>query len=259
MKNDLENNGFIIKSGKLTLYTGNKQIVYIPNGITKIGKFAFSDCSSLKYIDIPISVIEIEDYAFNNCTQLSDIRISSNIKIHPTAFFGSPLHNRFTSCINSKRQESLSYYERKKLNSSFWTRRIKDGYSVKFCKSTDKSIIIPQLSGNEKIIKIGKNAFRDNTDVTSIILPEGIIEICEGAFLNCNNLTSIKLPNSLCKIDKYAFCGCQRLLKINISENVKSIGEYAFSECTFLSIHTKKNSYAEKYAIKHNINIFSLP
>ena len=41
--------------------------IVIPDSVTEIGYFAFSDCSSLTSIAIPNSVTNIGDYAFQNC------------------------------------------------------------------------------------------------------------------------------------------------------------------------------------------------
>ena len=45
----------------------------IPNSVTSIGRFAFSDCSSLTSITIPDSVTSIGNYAFASCSSLTNI------------------------------------------------------------------------------------------------------------------------------------------------------------------------------------------
>lgn len=47
----------------------------IPNGTTKIGAHAFSECSQLQSIEIPSSVTAIEEYAFYYCKSLKSIEI----------------------------------------------------------------------------------------------------------------------------------------------------------------------------------------
>ncbi len=46
---------------------------------TSIGKYAFSDCTSLTSITIPESVISIGNYAFSDCTGLTDVTIPDSV------------------------------------------------------------------------------------------------------------------------------------------------------------------------------------
>ena len=47
--------------------------VTLPENITKIGSYAFSECSSLKSITIPGSVKKIDYNAFERCEELTDV------------------------------------------------------------------------------------------------------------------------------------------------------------------------------------------
>lgn len=51
----------------------------IPNGVTKIGWFAFQNCSRLKSIAIPDSVTHIDAYAFYGCSSLESITIPEGV------------------------------------------------------------------------------------------------------------------------------------------------------------------------------------
>ena len=62
--------------------------VTISEGITAIGKSAFSECSSLTSITIPNSVTTIGKYAFYECSSLTSITIPSSVMtIEGSAFF----------------------------------------------------------------------------------------------------------------------------------------------------------------------------
>jgi hypothetical protein len=50
----------------------------IPNSVTRIDKYAFFCCESLKEITIPNNVTSIGKYAFYNCISLTSITISTN-------------------------------------------------------------------------------------------------------------------------------------------------------------------------------------
>ena len=71
------NNCILTKDGKKLVLCRNHNI---PNGITEIGRFAFSGCTSLQSIEIPNSVTEIGYSAFGGCTSLQSIEIVTQEK-----------------------------------------------------------------------------------------------------------------------------------------------------------------------------------
>lgn len=52
----------------------------VPDGVTKIGDFAFQGYGNLKTIDLPDSVQTIGNYAFDHCVNLQEIRLSDSIR-----------------------------------------------------------------------------------------------------------------------------------------------------------------------------------
>ena len=69
------------KDGKTIIGVNDKSITHItiPDGVTTIGFWAFSDCSALQSIDIPNSVTTIEKYAFSCCSALKSIDIPNSV------------------------------------------------------------------------------------------------------------------------------------------------------------------------------------
>ena len=63
------------------LYLNGKLItdLVIPNSVTSIGDYAFSDCYSLKSIEIPNIVTSIGYTAFQNCTGLTSVTIGNSV------------------------------------------------------------------------------------------------------------------------------------------------------------------------------------
>ena len=59
--------------------TDNLSEVIIPNGIEKLGKYAFGWCDSLTSIEIPDSVTEIEAEAFCDCRELTSLTIPASV------------------------------------------------------------------------------------------------------------------------------------------------------------------------------------
>ena len=52
----------------------------IPEGVTKIGSYAFKDCQSLKEIHLPAGLTLIGKCAFIGCIALEQIYIPQNVK-----------------------------------------------------------------------------------------------------------------------------------------------------------------------------------
>ncbi|NLF37403.1 MAG: leucine-rich repeat domain-containing protein, partial [Clostridiaceae bacterium] len=65
----------IINNGILTGYRGEPVNVIIPESVTSIGDWAFSNCSSLTSITIPESVTSIGKHTFYGCISLTSITI----------------------------------------------------------------------------------------------------------------------------------------------------------------------------------------
>lgn len=109
------------------------------------------------------------------------------------------------------------------------------GYSVKGiggCK--DRDIVIPSMHGGKHVKDIGKNAFKDCSDITSIAIPNCVTWIDEGAFSGCTSLTSINIPDGVWRISREMFKSCSSLASINIPGSVTRIGMDAFEGCTGL-------------------------
>lgn len=63
--------------------------IEIPNNITKIGKYAFRNCTNLKNIKFSENIDTINEYTFYNCTALTSVNIPDGVtSIAEYAFYG---------------------------------------------------------------------------------------------------------------------------------------------------------------------------
>ncbi len=120
---------------------------------------------------------------------------------------------------NSKNQEK----ERKKILdtlSSFEYEEHSDGTIsiIKLKRKTDINIILP-----ESVISIEKEAFMDS-EVMSVVLPEGILRIGDRAFKGCKNLIKVNIPSKVMILGEEAFADCE-LLEVEIPKNIHKKGK----------------------------------
>ena len=176
---------FTIKNGVLTKYKGNSSSVAIPNGVTIIDEYAFSDCTSLTSITIPNSVMRIGPDAFSGCTSLTSITIPDGVmRIDERTFRGC------TSLTDITIPESV--------------REI--GWMA-FSECTSLSRInIPY-----GVTEIDKYTFEGCSSLWEITIPNRVTEIGEYAFAKCTSLTRITIPDSVTEIGPDVFGGCSRL------------------------------------------------
>lgn len=71
--------------------------------------------------------------------------------------------------------------------------------------------------------------------VKEYVLGDDVTSIGKYAFGNSPNLTSVKMSNSVTNIGEFAFGECSKLTSIDMSDNLTSIGESAFSNCRSLT------------------------
>jgi len=228
-----ENCNAIIETSSNELKTGCKN-TKIPNGVTRIGDYAFSGCSSLTDIEIPDSVTAIRMQAFYECTSLTGVYIPKSMTSIDTS--------AFHYCSSLERievaEENTVYDSRENCNAIIETA----GNSlIKGCKYTK----IP-----DSVTAIGKSAFYGCSSLTSLEIPVGVTSIGSAAFYECSSLTSINIPVGVTAIGKSAFYKCSRLTCLEIPDGVTSIENQTFRECRSLtSIEIPNSVTSIKYMV----------
>ena len=228
--------------------------------VTSIGSYAFAYCSGLKSIEIPNSVTSIGIRAFQGCVKLQRITIGSSVT--------SIGNEAFQGCENLKTVENLSSLNLTKGSSDYgyvayyadtfifvngdykWS--VSDGtYTLVDYVGNATELTLPANYNGEDYV-IGGSAFRGNSSITSIEIPNSVTSIGSYAFDRCTGLTSITIPNSVTSIGQYTFYNCTGLTSITIPNSVTSIGSYAFYGCSGLTNVTIPNSVTsiENYAFE---------
>lgn len=171
--------------------------------VTAIADNAFQYNSKIKKVVIAESVKSIGYAAFAECAALADVTIPSGV----TDVCEASFHN--TPWLAALCSES-----------DFVTAG--DHILIKYCGEAEK----PELP--DDIIRIGREAFYNNSYVKEIVIPAGVKYINEYAFADCALLEKVQLCAELEEIQNFAFWNCFKLKGVAIPENVKKIGIMSF-------------------------------
>ena len=223
-------NGVLFNKDKTTLMQypiGKTENTYtIPNGVTSIGRMAFSNCSALTQVTIPGSVTSIGDYAFESCRALTRVPLPESVTSIGTGAF-TRCH-ALTQVTIPNSVTSIGY-------NAFWNcfaltqvtigsgvTSIRD-YSFAACYA-----LIAIYVDASNTAYCSENGILFNKDKTTLIqypagkpettynIPDGVANIGDYAFYVCDALTQVTIPNSVTSIGDDAFASCEALTAIHV-------------------------------------------
>ncbi|MEE0965557.1 MAG: leucine-rich repeat protein [Bacilli bacterium] len=205
----------IIDEGRKEIKTHeffNKKFVkvIIPEGVEKIGYWAFGACERLEEVIFPSTLISIEMQAFALC----------NLK-KLTFTDGCPKLKEV--CHSSFGSDCLWFNQQLEQNEFTILGKVLFLHGI-----GSNHVLVPN---NVEII--ASDSFNSQL-IESVILPEGVKVIENAAFARCEKLQSIILPRSLETIGNGSFHSCKMLKEIVIPNKVKKIGDNAFRSCSNL-------------------------
>ena len=190
--------------------------VLIYNG----GRVARAYRDKVKEVVVVDGVVSIDERAFQGCRGLAAVTIPSSVtNIGDSAFFG---------CTRLK---------------SVYITDLAAWCGISFGNS-----------GSNPCIHDG-NLYLNNTLLTDLVIPSQVTRIWKYAFRGCSSLTHIEIPPSVTTIGDFAFANCRWLTTVMIPSSVDDIGFSTFYDCHNLTIHCKKDSYADKYAQENGIPV----
>ena len=224
----------------------------IPTSVTRIGPNCFKNCTCLKELTIPTTVVKIGDHCFDQLVSLTKISMENELYKEVTVSYDA--HLRFYA--NNIEFKSVEYTLSD--SSKYGNKPIGFANQIPmlYIDSTASSITLPttisRLNCNSiseslcpldnllditfpsTISKIPKNALRNVTTLTKVILSNGLKVIGENAFSECKYIQIIHIPTTVTKIKNKCFEGCKMLLEIDL-QNVTDVGNYLFYRCNNLT------------------------
>ena len=206
--------------------------ITLPDGMTRIGAEAFQDCIYMWFFSIAKTVREIGDSAFRRCRMLS-------------SFWCPPC----LTALGAEVFRDCSRLSKIELPDSLTA--LGDG-AFRGCHSLTE-IKIPA-----GITAIGDMTFRDCSNLRKIDFPAGLTAIGRRAFNGCRNLTDLTLPSEMLLVGDGAFAGCVRLRELRLPAGLREIGESAFRGCPELTLRAPAGSFAESWALAHDMKFEAL-
>ena len=235
--------------------TYSLESVVIPEGVTKIGKYAFY-YSGIAAVTIPSTVTTIDEGAFKSCGNLTAVTIPDGVEtIGKHAFY----NGIFTSLELGNSVTSIgegAFYSCDNLTSLTIPASVQtiDKSAFEYCENLTQVVI---GGGN-----IGEGAFYLCEKLSSVTLGSGVKSIGKNAFRNCDALKALSIPGNVetiheCAfwyskleqvvinakvIGESAFYGCENLTSVTFGNNVKTIGNFAFAYSTAVTSVAIPNS-----------------
>ncbi|MBQ6173021.1 MAG: leucine-rich repeat protein [Clostridia bacterium] len=203
---------------ELTFEMSGLERIVLPEGVTRIGGYAFSQCWDLRSIEIPASVTLIGEYAFEGCENLSVV------------YYGGSAEDWSTIVILTRNADLLNaffYYDGVFAAGEMldwfgnpagfnWTLARDGTLNVYGVGQMPDWIGVLDGSGGELL-----------NPVSRIIVNEGITGIGSGSFGNIDSpISEMLLPDSLTTLHYMALAGGPN--NISLSANVTLIDDGAF-------------------------------
>lgn len=136
---------------------------------------------------IPDGVTQINKCAFGGCSSIKSVKIPSSVK--------EIGWEAFRDCSNLKK-------------------------AVLNCPVIDEFLYSPisEIEIGDSVISIGNGAFRNLTNLTSIVIPDNVKSIGSSAFENCKALSMVKLGRGIVSVGKKAFSRCVNITEVHLCD-----------------------------------------
>ena len=161
----------------------------MPDNVTTIGKYAFSQYEGLHSIDLGEGVTTIADYAFDSCWELKKLTFGSGVET-----IGK---NAFMFCVE--------------LDNVYYTGTIADWCGITFQNDYSNPLINTC------------NLYINHALLIDLKIPDNITEIKPNAFVACNSICTVQVGDNVSTIGSEAFKDCENLYSVTIGKNVTTI------------------------------------
>ena len=228
--------------------------IVISDGITTIGRGAFSNFDKVKTVSWPESITVIGDNAFSNCKALEEITFGKNItEIGDAAFRECSVLKELTIPGNVKTVGRSAFSGCRGIQSLTLEEGITtiEDDAFAFCVSLT-GVIVP-----DSVMELGGSAFSQCSKLSNVTIGQGVTVLRNHVFGNCISLTSYTIPDTIQEIESYAFSYCSGLKEVVIGAGVSKIDTTSFWHCDnleVLSVSSANQHFSTDRGVLYNKN-----
>lgn len=202
----------------------------------ELADYVFADCSNLETITYGENIYKIGKGAFSGCSSLTSIATREKTSL-PNALYISKNVNSvddyaFKGCEAIKNVILMDSDTELKLGANNIIDEKKYGTGTPlFSDCPLDSVYIGRNIDYNTDQKHGYSPFYRNTSLRAVKITDRETEISENEFYGCSNLQHIIFGDGVTTIGNWAFSGCSSLKYFAFGTQVKTIGQEAFSDC----------------------------
>lgn len=218
----------------------NLTSVKIPDNITHLSNYAFTDCSSLAAITLPAGLTHIYSHCFENCTALESITFPSTLAQISSAGFANCTSLVTVTGFESTKLTTLNTYTFQYCTALESMQLPTTLVSIGNCALDSCINLASSLGGSsltDDLTTIGNYAFANCKKITFGSRNfRGVTSVGKGAFKNCQKVSNFTMNNAAYQnIQDSTFFGCSSLQTIRVSSNLTNVGQHAFNGCVKLT------------------------
>ena len=176
-------------------YCQNLERIALPSALQTLSNVTFYGCTALSEVTFPASLETIQVGAFGYCRNLSEVELPASLKTIQSYVFGGCSDLKTVSYDGSLEQWNHITANNDVLGYSCPS-LVTDDYTAQFIlvendlpdhfpktvtitkyTGTESTVILPSTISNWPVTKIGEDALKDNTTITSVTIPASVTEI----------------------------------------------------------------------------------
>ena len=214
--------------------------VYLPEGLTIIGRWAFARCTKLEEAVIPETVEKIYTGAFYECVGLIRVQLGEAL-----TYIGEDAFGGCTALADVSIPDGVTVIGEGAFRACpIKTVHIPDGVTEICDRTFSACSELERVMGGRNVNRIGRDAFFYCDSLRSVELSEYLTVIGDHAFDGCFLLGDIALPDTVTEIGSYAFQSCKALGDVELPQKLRTVGSYAFMGCSFTVLEIPISVYS---------------